>query len=112
MGMVMYVGENGDVYPPDLRTFCKQGLIPESCLKCPSADSSREHDYFYFPATVSESPFRILACDYRDNHDGEVRSVLYLDNHVATLTEEQFQAELAEPYNAEFAKALRAAEGP
>jgi hypothetical protein len=37
--------------------------------------------------------------------------VLFLDGHVQTMGEPQFQAALAQPVNAEFAKALKEAEG-
>ena len=70
-----------------------------------------EIHYFYLPPTAAEpSPETILACDLAVNHGGEGRNLVKLSGRVDWLTEEQFQAELAKPHNAEFAAALREAE--
>ena len=86
-------------------------------LKCPAARSGRSCDYFYFPpaSSLEDVPrwaSAITACDLKGNHGGKGRNVLFLDSHVAWLTEADFQSALADPANAEFAKALREAEGP
>lgn len=54
---------------------------------------------------------RILACDLAQNHGGHGRNVLFGNGSVQWLTEAEFQDELAEPYNSDFANALRAAGG-
>ena len=53
-----------------------------------------------------------MACDFKGNHSGKGRNVLYADGHVQWLTEEQFQQELQQVYNSDFTKALRETEGP
>ena len=90
------------------------GLIDSNRFRCPYASGDKECDYFYFPIDVRsvEYPDRaVIACDYRDNHNGEDRSALYADYHVVRLKEDDFQKELARPENATFAETLRKAEG-
>ena len=109
--IAMYSSANEDTYPPDLRALPHQEL--GEILKCPVADSGREIDYFYLAPTVSEpDDDLIIACDFRDNHRGKGRNVLQADGRVTWMKKAKFQAELALPVNAEFAAALRAAEGP
>ncbi len=109
--IAMYSSANEDTYPPDLRALPDQEL--PKILKCPTADSGRQCDYFYLAPTVSKPDGdMIIACDFRDNHRGKGRNVLQVDGDVTWMKEAKFQAEMSRPVNAEFAAALRAAEGP
>ncbi len=111
IAIVEYSAATDGTYPPDLRALPAQEL-PEM-LKLPTADSGRQCDYFYLAPTVSEPDGDvIIVCDFRDNHRGKGRNVLQADGRVTWMKKAKFQAELALPVNAEFAAALRAAEGP
>ncbi len=114
-----YAAENEDAFPPDLEMLISGEAIYESLLKCPSAQSGRACDYFYSPPAkkttdvdVMNYQDTILACDFKDNHGGKGRNVLLADGHTQWMSEEEFQQELQQIYNADFAAALRKAEGP
>ncbi len=114
LAISFYTSENEDVYPTDLESILDY-IGDEELLKCPSARSSRACDYFYCQPTQKTTEVvtplnTILACDFRDNHGGKGRNVLYADMRVQWLSEEEFQAKLQQSYNADFAKALREAE--
>jgi len=96
--------------PPDIDTLIALGAS-EKMFQCPSASGKRRCDYFiHFSKEEPDVGSAIIACDYRGNHrDG--RNVLAWQGSLRWLSEAAFQAELAKPWNAEFAKALRAAEG-
>jgi len=111
--VLIYQAEH-EAMPPDTDTLIRAGTSPKA-FDCPSAKANRSCDYFYFaptdPKALSESDETIIACDYNGNPPGG-RNVLYLDGHVAWLSESAFQRELAKPCNAAFAAALKKAEGP
>ena len=118
LGISFYTSENEDEYPPDIESMIEY-IGNRDLLKCPSAKSGRDCDYFYFQPAKKTTDIgmtnyqnTILACDFKDNHSGKGRSVLYADTRVQWLSEEQFQQELQQIYNADFAAALRKAEGP
>ena len=99
-------------FPAALGDVAAMGAVAGIYLSCPGAGrSSRGSDYFYRPPADDAPAEAIMACDFRGNHRGG-RNVLCRDGSVGWQSEAAFQAELAEPYNAEFAKALREAEGP
>ncbi|HET6427147.1 MAG TPA: DUF4190 domain-containing protein [Phycisphaerae bacterium] len=109
--LIIYTTEYEQI-PPDIDTLVRQGL-GEKTLVCPSASAGRKRDYFiHFPKEEPDLGSAIVACDYRGNHaDG--RYVLTYQGSIKFVRgEAAFQAELNQPWNAEFAKALRAAEGP
>lgn len=108
--MAIYTMDFGE-FPPDLETLIREGQ-PAKFFRCPSARSGRKCDYFYLPPSPSTPRHTIIACDFKDNHNGQVRHVLTWDGSVRQFTEQEFQAELAKPHNAAFAVALRQAEGP
>ena len=118
-GIIIYMADNEDAVPT-IQDLIDARYISERMFKCPSSgDSERKFDYFYLPSEMyydetppDAPPPAIVACDYQENHNGEYRSVLYADCHVEGMSEEQFQQTLAQPQNAAFAEALRAAEGP
>jgi hypothetical protein len=108
-GLHIYLAEYDQV-PPDIWTLVQQGTSAQA-FKCPSARGNRRSDYFFLLPPMDVPGTTIIACDYRGNHkDG--RWVLAYQATVQWFTEAQFQAELAKPENAAFAKALRQAEGP
>jgi len=78
---------------------------------CPS--SLRKWDYFYLPP-ANEDPDRIILCDFRGNHSDGTRWVIQIKQgdypYPVHMRESEFQAALADPANADFAKALRQAE--
>ena len=117
LGLTMYQAENMDVYPADLDVLVAQRLVPEETLRCPSAEANRRCDYFFYlpPAKLLDEMADVsgvvIACDLAGNHRGDGRNVLYLYGNVEVMNEADFQAALADPVNAAFAAALRAAEG-
>ena len=109
--IALYKASNRDIYPPDVHYLVRAEFIGEKMLRCPSSDSGREMDYFYLPSTEEADGQTIVACDYRRNHkDG--RGVLFAGLYVKYMSEKAFQVDLDLPINAEFAAALREAEGP
>ena len=110
--VLIYQAEH-EAMPPDMETLIRSGTSPKA-FDCPSADKGRASDYFLLLPKAGAQPDpseTIIACDYKGNHS-EGRNVLYLDGHVAWLSESAFQQELAKPSNAAFAAALKKAEGP
>lgn len=67
--------------------------------------------YFYHPPVPDARMNTVIACDLRGNHKDH-RNVLTYDGHVSWLSEQEFQDLLKKPENADFARALREAEGP
>jgi len=88
------------------------GLIQWRHLRCPSDRTKRPCSYFMLLPQEEVDGATIIACDYRDNHPRDGRNVLTYDGAVRKMSEAEFQAELAKPYNAAFAAALKRAEGP
>jgi len=124
-GIAMYATENNDAYPPNLQVLITEGSVSARMLQCPSAGGNRRCDYFYFPPPgdpaedpAEDSPYvwrdmeLLVACDFKNNHGGEGRNVMYASMLTKWILEDAFQAELAKPVNAAFAAALRKAEGP
>ena len=110
--MAIYTTDGAnDEFPPDLETLIRDGQ-PEKFFKCPSAKSGRRHDYFYLRPSLSAPGHTIILCDFKGNHGSDYRNVLCVNLSVDNMTEAEFQSALADPANAEFAKALREAEGP
>jgi len=112
-GVAIYMMDFNDAMPANLSVLVDHRLVsgPE-VFQCPEAGST---GYFYTPLAdplaVRFPGDAIIACDRTPIHQGK-RCVLYLDGHTQALEESDFQAELAQPHNAEFAKALQASEGP
>ena len=124
----LYAGQDGHLLA-NLYVLVKEDYVSNDAFLCPAVKEHGRCDYFYFSwdryvadATVSTQPARqllkltddsrkILACDYRDNHNGEGRNIVFLDGHTEWLPEQYFQTLLKKPENTKFAKALRAAEG-
>ena len=114
-GIAMYGIVNEDTCLPNLEVLVTQDSMPREILHCVAVERNRRSDYFYLAPSVMPCNVPldlILACDFKDNHDGEGRNVVYGSGEVEWLEETDFQAELAEPANAAFAAALRKAEGP
>ena len=110
-GMMIYMAEHEEA-PPDIDTLIRQGTS-EKTLKCPSAKGKRRCDYFFlFPKDEPDVGSTIVGCDFRGNHRDGRNVLTYMGSVKWIKGEAAFQAELALPHNAEFARALRAAEGP
>jgi hypothetical protein len=110
--MVLYANDNNDQPPPNLKALITTHFINDHTLQCPSTQTHRESDYFYFPPGPKDDPKALVLCDYKTNHGGEGRAVLVAGFAVRWMKESDFQAELSKPYNSKFAQALREAEGP
>ena len=116
VGLIMYATENEDQYPPTLEDLIDENYLGQDSrkiLRSPADNIDRSCSYFYFaPTSMNEVPPKILvACTYKDVYNG-FRNVLQIDCTVTRLSNAEFQAELAKPYNARFAAALKKAEGP
>jgi hypothetical protein len=112
ISLSLYRTENADAYPQDLDPLVKGGLQLPKLLKCPSCEGNRKCDYFYLAPAKDAPATTMVACDFRGNHQGEMRNVLHMDGHIKGLPEAEFQQALAQPENAAFAEALKKAEGP
>ncbi len=53
----------------------------------------------------------IICCDYKDNHKGIGRHIMYGNGNIIWLTETEFQDEMKKPQHAPFRKALDLIEG-
>ena len=114
-GIHLYLYDNNQAMPSDLSVLVDQGLLGGELPTCPSPGAKGSQGYVYVArgkATRFQDPSSvILACCRAGNHK-EQRPVVYLDGHAESLSEAVFAKQLARPGNAEFAKALREAEGP
>lgn len=110
--IAMYQGSYSDQFPASLEDLIKDGQSP-NIMVCPADAKKRRFSYFYLrPVGDSNADAdTIVACDFKDNHPGQYRNILYADTHVGNASEEVFQKLLAKPVNADFAKALKTAEG-
>ncbi|MFW6065976.1 MAG: hypothetical protein ACOC9S_04075 [Planctomycetota bacterium] len=86
-------------------------LIASGHLQCPSSSHDRQIDYFYHPPKQDAYPGTLVVCDFRGNHDG-YRNFVDAGGTVSQVSEDEFQELLKKPENADFARALREAEGP
>lgn len=99
------------VYPPTPKELVEEGYASSKNFQCPSDIQHREMAYFYLPPLETDNGETFVMCDWKGNHEN-VRNILRKDGNVQEFSEEAFQADLAKPYNARFAEALRKAEGP
>jgi hypothetical protein len=106
-----YQAEHDGEPPPDLQTLAEEPFAERDWFRCPCATAGRQVDYFYHPPAPDAPPTALVVCDLEGNHD-DGRNAAQLDGNVQWLTEQEFQQLLAEPENAEFARALKQAEGP
>ena len=113
-GVQLYMTDYDDAPSPSLDALIEEGLIQREHLECPSAkDGTPWPHYFYLAAPADAPGSTIIMCDLKGNHPRDGRNALTLGSSVKKFrTEADFQAELAKPANAAFAKALREAEGP
>lgn len=116
LGIVVIKGENDGKWPEDMKSLigisaCSSGTLICPCVRDGLRPAGRTCDYFYFPPQSEDDPQTLVACDFARNHRDNSRSVLFADGYVKSLKHAEFQAELAKPVNAAFAKALRQAEG-
>jgi len=110
--MQLYMNDYNGQAPPDLETLVKGQYVMGRALKCPSADTARDCDYFYYCRGRSWELPRpdetIVACDFAGNHR-RGRSVLYADGHIRWWREAEFAAEVYKPQNVAFAVQLKMA---
>ncbi len=81
-----------------------------------AASPDKTIGFFYMATSVlvkkdSDSMRKIIACDFGDGQIGSGRAVLMVNRDCQWYDEDDFQDLLTEDINAEFAAALRAAEG-
>ena len=112
MAVQVYMNSNDDLAPADLQSVVDGGFLPGQLLECPSEGTRGNVDYFYFRLPADAPGNSLMVCDLKGNHGGEGRNVLLLDATVKWLSEAEFRDELAQPQNADFAKALAEVEGP
>ena len=109
----LYEADNSDAMPESLDVLVRKGLLRPDDFLCPSTENKKGSDYFYRPGNVTDPPDKIICCDFRDNHAGEGRNVLYANHTVHWLPEAAFQQAMQLPENREFGRALRVKEpGP
>ena len=107
----LYMAVHDDSIPPDLETLIQAGYLTRDGLRRPSGRTRREQSDYFYLAPADDAPNEaLIACDFEDNHD-RLRHAVRFGSSAPAFTEEQFQAELREPHNTAFAKALRQAEG-
>ncbi|MGC9453347.1 MAG: hypothetical protein ACP5HU_00640 [Phycisphaerae bacterium] len=107
----IYRTDYSDVWPGNLQVLIDEDLLGPDSIRCPLSQSPRESDYFYHPPADDASPMTLLACDWRGNHRSG-RNVVHANGKVRMVSEQEFQQLLKKPENADFARALREAEGP
>ena len=109
-GMHIYLDEY-EQSPADIDVLIRYGAS-EKYLQCPSADKGRKSDYFFHFPTDTPVGNALVGCDLKGNHGEAGRNVLTYQGSVKWIKgEAAFQAELALPHNAEFARELRKVEG-
>jgi hypothetical protein len=100
-----------EAYPSDLKDLVEENYCSSKQFICPSAGNSKEISYFFLSPKKTDAGPTFVMCDYKGNHEN-LRNVLLKSGVVKEFSEEAFQAELSQPYNARFAAAIKKAEGP
>jgi hypothetical protein len=117
MVSLRFRGGMGPDKPLTMGSLAGSGYLP-TIPRCPAAErrgapAHGKYDYFLFAGrSVRMGGRQVIACDFAGNHGGDGRHVLSADGAVRWMGEAQFQQLLSQPGNAEFATALRRAEGP
>lgn len=132
MCIELYQTECDGYLPPDLEVIEKMQYVENLKLTCPSARTHRESDYFYFsgfadpetgeqvfwgsqPAllrvTFGKADKTIFCCDYKSNHSGRGRHVIYGNGNIIWLTETEFQDEIKKLQYRPFRNALDIIDG-
>ncbi len=91
--IAIYQNENKKKCPPSLEELVKAVELHPMMLICPSSkDEEGGCSYIYRGSdlTSEAGAQMILAYDKYENHDGEVRNVLFGDMHVDKLEEDEF----------------------
>jgi len=109
----MYIMDNGPAFPERLGQLAPDFLWEEELLYCPNA-AMKHGQYHYLNGLTDTTPSdAIVAFDRKGNH-ARGRNILYVDAHVAFMSEEQFIQELSqniEKFNAHYSEeALQLAE--
>ncbi len=103
VAIIAYRQANNQAYPASFDLLAKE--FPPSSFKSLSAGSAHTYDCFYLAPAANAPPTTMVACDYKDNREGQTRNVLHADGSVEPLTEPRFQQALTQPENAAFAEA-------
>ena len=95
VAMFEYQNEHDDKMPPDLKTLVDQTDFVEEMLICPSTPDDKQ-SYIYRGGDLDSTADRqmILMYEKPQNHQGQIRNVLFADGHVEDMTEEKFQRAL------------------
>lgn len=109
--ILIYLNTFGEL-PENLQELLDEKITRPVDLCCPVAERD-EIGYFFKPSALSKDikTRKILACDFRRNHKGEGRSVMYVTLHCEWVYEQAFKKLLSLEENADFAEALAEAEG-
>ena len=120
--VLLYITDNRGLAPANLQALVDEKFLSPRLLECASNRTRGNVDYFYFRLPDKAPGNSLMACDLKGNHtlawtsmalkNRKGRNVLLLDGTVKWLSETEFRDELAEPQNADFAKALAEVEGP
>jgi hypothetical protein len=116
--IMLYKSENDGNWPADLQTLPAAYVGSPKLFTCPCVrggsgrPAGRTCDYFYCPPPSNADPQTIVACDLGNNHRDGSRNVLRAAGSVHRMSAAEFRADLADPANAAFARALLQAEGP
>lgn len=86
-----YAEDNGDFFPPDLRTLQKQGyLADQRVFRCPrrTRPNSEFSDYLYLGKgrRLSEPPFLLLR-DRKENHLDGYRNAIFSNGNLMPFYE-------------------------
>jgi len=110
-GVHLYAAGNNGQYPFALEDLIEDQYISRKMLRSPADKIDLACSYFYFAPNTESPDEAFMACTFDDVYK-QFRHVLYFDGTVKKLSETEFQAELAKPYNAKFAAALKQAARP
>lgn len=99
LAMFAYANENNDVFPPDLETLIREGLISRQTLISP-LDPDNEQAYIYIPGqTADVDPNNILVYEDPANAGGEGGTALFADGHVEWLKLKQLLEQVEQTRN-------------
>ncbi len=87
----------------------KQPLLTPTHLQSPFIGEGKT-GFFYLPVprVTERTTKRLIVCEYSHSRSSIGRAVMFANNEVRAVPEGEFQSLLADPQNAEFAKAFRA----
>lgn len=105
--ILIYEEDNAGAPPVSLSALVPGCISNPAKLHCPYPKDPAQSDYFYFAPPKDSQPL-LMGCESTKNHD--LRNVLTSDGQIGSMSEAEFQQELAKPENAAFAEAFRRAQ--